>query len=97
MILIHTFNPESISEVTVGQAFHSLEKANEAVAELFHRVKPEYTDVVIDIGTASAFVDGEDDAYPVVRRRITPSGRVAYLWHTEEGRGELSVHKIVIE
>lgn len=96
MILIHTFNPESISEVTVGQAFHSLEKANEGVAELFQRVKPEFVDIVIDIGTASAFDDGAD-VYPDVQKRVTRSGRAAYLWHTEEGRGELSVHKIAIE
>lgn len=96
MILVHTFNPESISEVTVGQAFHSLEKANEAVADLFRRVKPGFVDIVIDIGVANEFDEG-GDTYPDVRRRMTASGRAAYLWHTEEGRGELSVHRIIIE
>ncbi|KAF2159045.1 hypothetical protein M409DRAFT_30465 [Zasmidium cellare ATCC 36951] len=96
VILVHTFNPESISEVTVGQAFHSLEKANEGVANLFRRVKPEFVDIVIDIGVANEFDEG-GDTYPDVRRRVTSSGRAAYLWHTEEGRGELNVHRILIE
>lgn len=97
VILIHTFNPFSISEVAVGQAFFSLGKANAGVTDLFKRVKPEYADLVVDIGTAIEFDDPEDGNYPDVRRRMTPSGRVAYMWHTEEGRGELSVHRIAIE